>query len=117
MKRTAALVVMAFAMGCAGERPSEIVIDNLTVVDVETGELRPGMSVRTREGRIESVRPATIGDDLGDALVIDGSGAFAIPGLWDMHVHALNSPGLTELFLTLFVANGITVVHLFEGGQ
>jgi imidazolonepropionase-like amidohydrolase len=108
MRRTATLVGMAFALGCGAEGPSEILIDNVTVVDVETGELLPGMSVRTREGRIESVEPAATRDEPGDALVVDGAGTFAIPGLWDMHVHALNTPGLSQLFLTLFVANGIT---------
>lgn len=108
MKSTARLVAMVLALGCAGEGPAEIVINNVTVVNVETGELLADVSVRTRDGRIETVGPTATGDEARDVLVIDGSGAFAIPGLWDMHVHALNSPALSNLFLTLFVANGIT---------
>ena len=37
-----------------------------------------------------------------DALVVDVSGKFLIPGLWDMHVHEWNK----EVFFPLFIANG-----------
>lgn len=42
-----------------------------------------------------------------DALVVNASGKFLIPGLWDMHVHEWNK----EVFFPLFIANGITGVR------
>jgi imidazolonepropionase-like amidohydrolase len=41
------------------------------------------------------------------AQVIDATGKYLIPGLWDMHVHEWNK----EVFFPLFIANGITGVR------
>ena len=42
-----------------------------------------------------------------DALVVNASGKFLIPGLWDMHVHEWNK----EVFFPLFITNGVTGVR------
>jgi len=42
-----------------------------------------------------------------DALVVNASGKFLIPGLWDMHVHEWNR----EVFFPLFIAHGVTGVR------
>ena len=44
--------------------------------------------------------------------VIDGSGKFLIPGLWDMHVHVQRDP---DILYPLFVANGVTGVRDMGG--
>jgi hypothetical protein len=44
-------------------------------------------------------------------LVIDGSGRYLIPGLWDMHVHLTFEPALTDSMAALFLAHGITSVR------
>ena len=59
---------------------------------------------------IEGGRIAAIGPDLtppAGAQVVDATGKFAIPGLWDMHAH-LNHP---EQDLAVMVAHGITGVR------
>jgi predicted amidohydrolase len=43
-----------------------------------------------------------------DASVIDGTGQFLIPGLWDAHVHLTK---LGKLSLPIFIANGVTGVR------
>jgi imidazolonepropionase-like amidohydrolase len=46
--------------------------------------------------------------------VIDGSGKFLIPGLWDMHIHTFFGdwvPGGREVTLALFIANGVTGIR------
>jgi len=48
------------------------------------------------------------------ATVIDGTGKFLIPGLWDMHIHTFFGdwvPGGKEVTLPLFIANGVTGVR------
>jgi hypothetical protein len=40
------------------------------------------------------------------AKVVDASGKYLIPGLWDMHVHAVFAERLDSMFPT-FVANGV----------
>jgi hypothetical protein len=46
-----------------------------------------------------------------DVEVIDATGKFLIPGLWDMHVHT----GRAEIFLPLYLANGVTGVRDMGG--
>ena len=93
--------------------PPALVLTNVTVVDVRTGGLRPGMTVTIRGGRIASIAAKGPGPDpVGQR--IDGSGKFLIPGLWDMHVHLAFGdwfPGAREIVLPLFVANGVTGVR------
>jgi cytosine/adenosine deaminase-related metal-dependent hydrolase len=85
-----------------------LVIENVSVVDAETGTLRPGMTVEVENGRIRRLAPAAGAGPSG--LVIDGSGKFLIPGLWDMHVH-LASKLSPHLHLPLVVAHGVTAVR------
>jgi hypothetical protein len=47
-----------------------------------------------------------------DARVIDGSGKFLIPGLWDMHVHWYDKD-----YLSLFLVNGVTGVRIMAGSS
>ena len=60
------------------------------------------------KGRIVAVGDADrVGVPAG-ATRIDARGKFLIPGLWDMHVHALWDPVVRETILPLLVVNGIT---------
>ena len=68
---------------------SELFISNGNVLDVAAGSLRRGVSVRVRDGVIDSV-----GADLvapAGAQVIDATGLTVMPGLIDCHVHAVAS--------------------------
>jgi len=47
--------------------------------------------------------------------VVDGSGKFLIPGLWDFHVHALFDPEAARTFLPRFVAAGVTGIRDMGG--
>ena len=85
-----------------------LVIENVSVVDAETATLRPGMTVSIENGRIHGL--ASSGGSRPSGVVIDGSGQFLIPGLWDMHVH-LGSKLSTHLHLPLLVAHGVTGVR------
>ncbi|HTI63091.1 MAG TPA: amidohydrolase family protein [Gemmatimonadaceae bacterium] len=93
---------------------SPIVIRNVTTVDVQTGSLRPAQTVI-----IEGTRTKTMGEAAQlatpkGARIVDGTGKFLIPGLWDMHVHA-TGPGVDRLFLPVLVANGVTGVREMFG--
>ena len=47
--------------------------------------------------------------------VIDATGQYVIPGLWDAHVHMTAWPEMTEKISTLYIANGITSVRDMGG--
>ena len=113
--RTILLAIAVFAMAATTVRAqSPIVIRNVTTVDVQTGSLRPAQTVI-----IEGTRTKTIGEAAQlatpkGARIVDGTGKFLIPGLWDMHVHA-TGPGVDRLFLPVLVANGVTGVREMFG--
>ena len=69
----------------------------------------PDMTVIVSGGKIVAVGKA---DDVPipeGALVVDGTGRYLIPGLWDMHAHVTS-----EALLPLFLGNGVTGVrHMF----
>lgn len=113
--RTIPLALAVFAMAATTVRAqSPIVIRNVTTVDVQTGSLRPAQTVI-----IEGTRTKTMGEAAQlatpkGARIVDGTGKFLIPGLWDMHVHA-TGPGVDRLFLPVLVANGVTGVREMFG--
>jgi imidazolonepropionase-like amidohydrolase len=95
-----------------GEPPSKkLVIAHVTVIDVSTGKVLPDRNVVIHGDRIVAVEDGTMKPEEG-ATVIDGHGKFAIPGLWDMHVHLTAT---TESALPLLVATGITDVRDMGG--
>jgi imidazolonepropionase-like amidohydrolase len=95
-----------------------LVLDGITVIDVQSGRAEPGLSVVVEGEHITGVgkRPAL--QTPAGARVVDASGKFLIPGLWDMHVHTAFGDwfqGAREIALPLFIANGVTGVRDMGG--
>jgi hypothetical protein len=84
-----------------------LLIENVAVVDVVSGELLEGRHVLVRDGKIADVSDAPL--DVAGALRVDGSGQSLLPGLWDMHGHFGLSDGI------LNIAGGITSVRDIGG--
>lgn len=90
-----------------------LTINNATVVDVANGALRRRSTVVIDGKRIVGVGPATNARP-AKGQVVDGSGLFVIPGLWDMHTHAYFGwdQGFGDQYvLPMFIANGITGIR------
>jgi len=83
---------------------------NVSVVDVVTGEVKPGQNILVEHGAIVAVGPNL---SASDAHVIDGAGRFAVPGLFDMHAHSMKMAPL--LAHPMFVAAGVTAVRDMGG--
>lgn len=96
-------------VGLAGD----FLVRNVAIVDVVEGRIVAGRDVLVRDGRLVSIEassPGAVGEGL---VVVDGTGKFLIPGLWDMHVHSLKiSPQYTH---PLSIAHGITGVREMWG--
>jgi imidazolonepropionase-like amidohydrolase len=86
-----------------------LVITNVTVIDVEKGARSPNQTIVVSGNRITSVGPAANVNISTGSRVIDGRGKFVIPGLWDMHVHALHNE--VPRTLPFLVANGVTGIR------
>jgi imidazolonepropionase-like amidohydrolase len=105
--RTAKLLAMVSLVLAPVTAQAQLAFTHVTVIDVEAGKALPGMTVVVKGARISAVSEQA--PDQG-TRVIDATGKFLIPGLWDMHVHAA-FPGLGAQFLPLLVANGVTGVR------
>ena len=90
-----------------------IAIAHATVIDPGAGSTRPDMTVLVRGTRIEAIGASRSVRVPAGTRVIDATGKFLIPGLWDMHVHT-DVPGGPAL-LGLYVANGVTGVRDMDG--
>lgn len=105
-------LVLAFASAlasCAPEEPlADLAIENVTVIDAANGA-REGRTVLVRDGRITTVEPA--GEAVRAAEVVDGSGRYLIPGLWDFHVHLTYDPRFTQSMPGLFLHHGVTSIR------
>jgi imidazolonepropionase-like amidohydrolase len=86
-----------------------IAVEDVAVIDVQEGRVLRGMTVVIEGSRISAVEPSPR-IRLGEGVErIQGRGMYLIPGLWDMHVHAVD-PFSLEM-LPLFVANGVTGIR------
>lgn len=87
----------------------------VTVIDVAADDsrraLHPDYTVVLSAGRITAVGPANSIRIPTGAMVVDGSGKFLIPGLWDMHAHLLAEDRLGDQ-PALYIANGVTGVRV-----
>ena len=92
-----------------------LVITDVNVVDVRTGEIRRDQIIVVEKNRIKVVGSRKDARYLRNApIIINARGAYLIPGLWDMHVHLVFGdwfPNAEQISLPLFVANGITSVR------
>lgn len=88
------------------------IIKNVNVVDVVTGEVTADQFVLIEQSRITKIDTTHITAS-DDALIIDGTGKYLIPGLWDMHTHS--NQHSEWLHHPLYIANGITGVRDMSG--
>jgi hypothetical protein len=112
------LSVAVLLAGCAPAMQSgpgveaDLAVTGVSVVDVERGSLLPNRTVLVQGGRIVAVEPASRARLGTSTRMIDGSGKYVIPGLWDMHVHLHLSGNPVGIELPLFVAHGVTGVRV-----
>ena len=95
------LVMTAYAQEPASSQRA-IVFNRATVVDVKNGRLSPDLTIVVVGNRIAAIGKAGAVRMPTDAQVIDATGKYLIPGLWDMHLHW--APWETPIL----VANGVT---------
>ena len=90
-----------------------VAITHATVVDPDAARPRRDQTIIVRGSRIEVVGPSASTPVPRNARVVNATGKFVIPGMWDMHVHS-DVPGGRAL-LPLYVAHGVTGVRDMNG--
>lgn len=99
------------------EQPSasyKLLLNNLTIVDTQTGSLISNMSILCSQGKIKDIAPAgTIIVD-NDTKVIDATGKYAVPGYLNMHMHVIGEE-YTSQSMEQLLANGVTGFRQMSG--
>ncbi len=104
------LLPVVLAHSTQNPQSTRLVFTHVTVVDATGAPAKSDMTVVitgdriTEIGKTQSVRVPK------GAQVVDATGKFLIPGLWDMHIH-----WFLQDYLPLFIANGVTGARLMWG--
>lgn len=88
-------------------RPGRVRFDDVTVLSMASDAPLARYSVYVEDGVIRAVGPSGRIDAPADALRVNGSGKFLMPGLVDMHMHTL----VTNSHHLLNLVNGVTSVR------
>ncbi len=109
MRQVATTTLLIWLLAISGPTSADTLLTDVTLVDVGTGTLAEGQSVLIRDGVISEM-----GADIAPAdgvEVIDGSGGYLIPGLWDSHVHVFSSATEPDTAFPLYLINGVTGIR------
>ncbi len=119
---TSAAIFAGVAHGQARPTAPAIALTRVTLIDPASDTVVREATVVVDGERIVAVGPRRAVSIPRGATVIDATGKYAIPGLWDMHAHTAQplAPGVgleanAGYFLPLFVAYGVTGVRDMAG--
>ena len=119
-------ILCLLPLACAHAQIPTVAIRGITVVDVRDGSLHPGNTVLVAGNRIVGVGPVREVAVPDDADVVEATGLYLIPGLWDMHVHSVANVALArsvksvvpqDWHFALFLAHGVTGVRNMGDGS
>jgi imidazolonepropionase-like amidohydrolase len=114
LNRFASLLFLIFlplaTSTCFSSTTNLLALTHVTVVDVTGGTARSNLTVTIAGDRISSITSSAGFTPPTKAIIVDATGKFLIPGLWDMHVH-----WYYKEYLPLFVANGVTGIRMMLG--
>jgi imidazolonepropionase-like amidohydrolase len=113
MSRPLAALLLALGLafvapGARATADNATVLRNVTIVDIERNRVVPRRDVVIVGDRIVGIQAGGTARAPRSGRVLDGSGKFLMPGLWDFHVHVFSSPGEEDFALPLYILNGVT---------
>jgi imidazolonepropionase-like amidohydrolase len=112
MHKSFLLFCLVFPLVTAAQKANELAIAHVTVIDCTGAAPQPNSTVMVSNGHISMVGPSDRAVIPVGTRVVDGSGKFLIPGLWDMHGHLTDA---TEDAFPLLIMNGVMGVRDMGG--
>jgi imidazolonepropionase-like amidohydrolase len=114
-------LIGAFAVGVLWPSPSlvperssqPLALVDVTMVDLQQSRLLPRRTVVIEAGRIALIGESGSVPLPPAAQLIDGTGRYLLPALWNMHTHVLALSPLLDL--PLYIAYGVTNVRDMQG--
>jgi imidazolonepropionase-like amidohydrolase len=86
-KSIISLFLICISTSIAIAQPTQILIENVRILDHKNSNLTAPMNVLVSGQRIQEISPSTISVKDGDIVKINGNGKTLMPGLIDVHVH------------------------------
>lgn len=115
-------VVLAASASLAGQvkvgaTTPTLILTHITVVNTREGRELPDLTVVVKDGIIQAVAKVGLIDSSPQTQIINATGKYLIPGLWDMHVHSAfaDKPWDEKVIFPLYIANGITGIRDMGG--
>ena len=109
------LLSIFFSTTCFGQKlGADLIISDVNVIDVRTGKITLHQYIVTRRDTILGVFSSGGASRYTAKKTFVAKGKFAIPGLWDMHMHFGGGEALigeNKNLLLLILANGVTTVR------
>lgn len=90
-----------------------IAIKNISVINLESGQIRPNQLVLIDGKKIQYAGPQERIEFPQNAVEVDGTGRYIMPSLWDMHTHIFKITPLLDL--PLYISYGVTNVRDMTG--
>lgn len=106
----AGLHLPSFASDSHTTAQRTLYLDNLHILDINTGQVIRNRQLQIRAGKITAIKPANTSITDEYYVLHDAEGRYAVPGLIDMHVHAFD-PAVFAITLS----HGVTHLRLMNG--
>ena len=106
------LLIILIAAGCSNS-DEMVAFKNVNLIPMTAEQIVPNQTILIKGDRIYEIGKS---DELRipeKTKMIDGKGAYLMPGLADMHVHLTGEWPLPQL--DLYLANGVTTVRDLDG--
>ncbi len=106
------ILIFLLIMGC-GDKERITAFTKVNLVPMTEEKITANQTILVKGDRIFKIGSSNEIKIPSNARVIDGQGAYLIPGLADMHVHLTGDWPLPQL--DLYIANGVTTVRDLDG--
>ena len=119
MQRYNTLVLLVLCASATAQESTTFVFGDVNVLTMEAAESIDNRTVVVTDGRIIAIGSPGDVEVPPDAIVIDASGLYLMPGLTEMHGHVpgTDDPQYLADVLFLYVANGVTTVRGMQGRE
>jgi len=108
------ILILSVFVSCKPTETGKVILSNVNVIDVINGVVIEAQDVVIEGNTIKTILDHG-GTNLETDRLIDGTGKYLIPGLWDMHAHYVNFN--YEQFDLLMIANGVVGIRDMWAGK
>jgi len=103
---------LACSLSASAQKNNALALTHVTVIDCTGAPAQPNSTVVVAQGHITAVGLSDAIKIPASARVVNATGKFLIPGLWDMHGHLTDA---TEDAFPMLIMNGVTGVRDMGG--